>query len=88
MGPRLVGRDLPMTVSIDGGGVFPDSPLPAETRLRIGTGNPREDVSVFVEGNRIHVIGQYGRVVAERLAPNHIELFTIVPAVAETEEAA
>lgn len=76
-----------MTVSIDGGGVFPDKPLPAGTRLRISFGEALGDVSVFVEGNRLHVIGQYSRVVAERIEANHFELFTIGPA-ARAENAA
>lgn len=76
-----------MTVSLDGGGVFPDKPLPVGTRLRISFGEPSGDVTVFVEDGRLHVIGQYSRVVAERIEANHFELFTIGPA-AQAEDAA
>jgi hypothetical protein len=69
-----------VTFFIDGGGIFHDESLPDGVRLRINfNGDPSTAVSLFVDGNRLHAIGQYGRVIAERVAPNHVELFTIVP---------
>jgi hypothetical protein len=69
-----------VSISIDGCGVVDDAPLPEGTRLRVAINSePAHDVSLFVEDGRLHAIGQYGRVIAERVAPNHVELFTIVP---------
>lgn len=76
-----------MTISIDGCGVTPDQPLPDGTRLRVGLdADPRNDVSIFVHRGRIHVVGQYGRVVAEKVAPNYVELFTLIPVIKDSQD--
>jgi hypothetical protein len=63
-------------VSLDGGGVVADVPLVAESegaprRLRVHvSGDPAEDLTVWVEGGWLRVAGQYGTVHWEREAPN------------------
>ena len=49
-----------MTVALSGGGVLPDQPLPAGTRLRLSpTGDPAADVEVWVEDGQVHLAGHY-----------------------------
>ena len=50
---------------ISGCGVFPDAALPEGTRLRLSpTGNPSEDVEVYVEDGHIHLVGHYTPILA------------------------
>ena len=59
---------------ISGCGVFPDAALPDGTRLRLSpTGNPAEDVEVYVEDGHIHFVGHYTRLhYVERVEDNHL----------------
>jgi hypothetical protein len=96
---RVVGVDVSggaerrAVVSLDGGGVVADTVLLTErpmlpVRLRLHpTGDPSEDVTVFVEDGVVHVVGQYGTVHAERLAANHVGLSVVKPGRAGTASA-
>lgn len=72
-------------VSLDGGGVIADTPLLRESdiippRLRVHlTEDPAGDVTVYPQGGRLHVVGQYARVHVDRTADNHVELHTRRP---------
>lgn len=59
---------------ISGCGVLPDAPLGDGIRLRLSpTGNPSEDVEVYVEDGQIHLVGHYTRLHwADRVEDNHL----------------
>jgi cytosine/adenosine deaminase-related metal-dependent hydrolase len=58
---------------VDGGGVFADTPLDAGTRLRLcPTDDPTEDVNVWVNDGKIHVVGQYSPLAVRHAALNHV----------------
>lgn len=60
-------------VLVDGGGVFPDHPLPPGTRIRFRLDeDPEHDVAAFVVDGRLHVMGHYAPIVYERVQPNHL----------------
>lgn len=67
-------------VFVDGGGVVPDGPLPEGCRVRFSpSGDPAEDLTVWVEGGWLRVAGQYGTVHWEREAPNVGWVRSLVP---------
>ena len=65
---------------ISGGGVVLDTPLPVGTRIRLSpTGDPADDIEVFVHEGRVHVVGHYATVHAERIEPNVVTVHAVRP---------
>jgi hypothetical protein len=66
---------------LSGGGVQSDLALPAGTRVRMRAGaTAAHDVDVYVgEDGRVHVVGHYSTVHAERADPNHVVLHAVRP---------
>lgn len=67
-------------ISLDGGGVVADEPLVfgEGTRLRVHlTESPDGDATMYVENGRLHIVGQYARVVVWQIAPNRAEIATV-----------
>jgi cytosine/adenosine deaminase-related metal-dependent hydrolase len=53
--------------------VFADTPLDAGTRLRLcPSDDPTEDVNVWVNDGKIHVVGQYSPLAVRHAALNHV----------------
>lgn len=66
-------------LSVDGGGVFPDTPLHG-TRLRVHlTDDPAHDLTVYVEDGRLHVAGQYARLHVRQDEPHRVSVETVAP---------
>jgi hypothetical protein len=64
-------------VSIDGGGVVADTPLPLGTRIRLSpTGYGEQDITVYVEGTAVHVTGFKRALRVNVCSPNHITIET------------
>lgn len=69
-----------MKISIDGGGITRDVQLWEGHRFRLSTtAEPAGDVTVYVEKGKLHLVGQYATVHAERIEPNHVALHTVRP---------
>lgn len=80
--PVKRGPDVPVSDTwLSGGGVLPDQALPGGTRLRMRAGaTAREDVDVYVgEDGRVHIVGHYGTVHAQRVEPNHVAVHVVPP---------
>jgi hypothetical protein len=73
-----------VVVSLDGGGVVADEPLVfgegARLRLHV-TGTAAEDVTLYIEGGRVHLVGHRARLVlaVSGPQPNHISVLPVVP---------
>jgi hypothetical protein len=62
---------------ISGGGIFDDQELPDGSRIRFRpTGNPSEDIDVWVEDGRVHLAGHYTRLAAA-FRGNHVVVVPI-----------
>lgn len=72
---------------IDGCGVIKDQPLPEGTRLRLRPVPGRDDldISVYVEDGRVHLAGQYARLVAWSTEPNRVEVMSTIAEVGHAE---
>jgi hypothetical protein len=65
---------------IDGGGVVPDAPLPAGTRIRFSpTGDPRDDITVHVENGALTIAGQYRQLAVHPRAMNIVRVISVRP---------
>ncbi len=64
--------------SIDGCGVFPDTPIGEGTRIRFQLDEDRQqDISVYVEDGILHVYGMYRPVIITFDQPNHFLVDTV-----------
>jgi hypothetical protein len=69
-------------MGLDGGGIVADEPLPQHCRMRVHleADHDEQDVCVYVADGQLHVVGLVATVHAERIAPNHLALSSVVPA--------
>lgn len=62
---------------MDGGGVVPDLGLPENARITFLLPGAEQAVTVWVEGDVLHIAGQYREVEVARRAPNHLTIHVL-----------
>lgn len=61
-----------MSVSIDGGGVVPDQGLGDTARITFMLPGAEEAVTAWVDGDVLHIAGQYAPLAVGRVSANHV----------------
>jgi hypothetical protein len=63
---------------IDGGGVLPDRPLDAGSRIRFSpTGDPSDDIVAYVQDGALHVRGMWKMIDIRQVAVNSLDVVTM-----------